>query len=148
MRGTQKSGRWMASLARQAGLDRSPLRRGSDRVEAWIRIALVLAFLIAAPLAGGGAAHWAEAVAPSAAHARLAGEHRVTATLLHDVPNSSDYLAPVSLGWVKARWGISENNRKARFYELTDSGRARIPQERAEWGRTVALMERFLRTEG
>ena len=51
-------------------------------------------------------------------------------------------------GWVKARWGISENNRKARFYELTDSGRARIPQERAEWGRTVALMERFLRTEG
>jgi PadR family transcriptional regulator, regulatory protein PadR len=50
-------------------------------------------------------------------------------------------------GWVRARWGVSENNRKARFYELTHSGRAHIPQERAEWGRTVALMERFLRTE-
>src|SRR5215469_5760464 len=37
-------------------------------------------------------------------------------------------------GWVRARWGVSENNRKARFYELTHSGRAHIPQERAEWG--------------
>ena len=49
-------------------------------------------------------------------------------------------------GWVKARWGTSENNRRARFYELTDSGRERIHQERNDWGRTVALMERFLRT--
>ena len=84
----------MSSLARRLGLDRSPLRRGTDRVEAWIRIALVLVFVIGAPLAGWGAARWAESVAPSAAHAQLAGEHRVTATLLHNVPNNSDYLAP------------------------------------------------------
>ncbi len=49
-------------------------------------------------------------------------------------------------GWVKARWGTSENNRKARFYELTDSGRHRIHEERDGWERTVALMELFLRT--
>ena len=49
-------------------------------------------------------------------------------------------------GWVKAKWGISENHRRARFYQLTDSGRRRIHQERDDWGRTVALMERFLRT--
>jgi transcriptional regulator len=47
-------------------------------------------------------------------------------------------------GWIKARWGASENNRKARFYELTGAGRKRIQQERADWSRTVALMERFL----
>src|ERR1051325_400850 len=42
--------------------------------------------------------------------------------------------------WVKAKWGISENNRRARFYELTASGRQRIHQERDDWGRTVAIM--------
>jgi PadR family transcriptional regulator PadR len=49
-------------------------------------------------------------------------------------------------GWVKARWGTSENNRRARFYELTNAGRRRIHEERSGWERTVALMERFLRT--
>ena len=49
-------------------------------------------------------------------------------------------------GWIKAKWGISDNNRRARFYELTSAGRARIRQERTDWDRTVALMERFLRT--
>jgi PadR family transcriptional regulator PadR len=49
-------------------------------------------------------------------------------------------------GWIKAKWGTSDNNRRARFYELTSAGRARIRQERTDWDRTVALMERFLRT--
>ena len=47
-------------------------------------------------------------------------------------------------GWVRATWGTSENNRRARFYELTDSGRHRIHEEREGWDRTVALMELFL----
>jgi hypothetical protein len=114
----------MASLARRIGLDRSPLRRGTDRVEAWIRIALVLAFVIAAPLAGWGAARWAESVAPSAAHAQLAGEHRVTATLLHNVPDSSDYLAPVSLGWVKARWIVPSGSVRTGYIEAPSGSRA------------------------
>ncbi|HOK44934.1 MAG TPA: PadR family transcriptional regulator [Bryobacteraceae bacterium] len=49
-------------------------------------------------------------------------------------------------GLIRAKWGISENNRRAKFYELTRSGRKRIQQEREYWDRTVALMERFLRT--
>jgi PadR family transcriptional regulator, regulatory protein PadR len=49
-------------------------------------------------------------------------------------------------GWIKAKWGTSDNNRRARFYELTSAGRTRILQERTDWDRTVALMERFLRT--
>jgi hypothetical protein len=114
----------MASLARRLGLHRSPLRRGTDRVEAWVRIALVLVFVIGAPLAGWGAARWAESVAPSAAHAQLAGEHRATATLLHNVPDSSDYLAPVSLGWVKARWPVPGGSVQTGYIEAPSGSRA------------------------
>jgi transcriptional regulator len=48
-------------------------------------------------------------------------------------------------GWLRSRWGISENNRRARFYELTRAGRRQIDQEQADWARTVAVMSRFLR---
>src|SRR4029077_5813156 len=46
-------------------------------------------------------------------------------------------------GWIKSRWGISDNNRKAKFYELTARGRRQIAEESASWQRTVALMQRF-----
>jgi PadR family transcriptional regulator, regulatory protein PadR len=48
-------------------------------------------------------------------------------------------------GWIKSRWGTSDNNRKARFYELTPRGRRQVTEETASWERTVSLMERFLR---
>ncbi len=48
-------------------------------------------------------------------------------------------------GWIRSRWGISDNNRKAKFYELTARGRKRISQEAEHWDRTVSLMDRFLR---
>jgi len=51
-------------------------------------------------------------------------------------------------GWVQSRWGVSESNRKAKFYELTRAGRRQIERESEEWARTVALMERFLRAAG
>ncbi len=47
-------------------------------------------------------------------------------------------------GWVTANWGTSENNRKAKFYELSRAGKKQIARERAEWERTVSLMDRFL----
>ncbi len=47
-------------------------------------------------------------------------------------------------GWIKSRWGVSDNNRKAKFYELTARGRRQIAEESASWERTVALMQRFL----
>jgi PadR family transcriptional regulator, regulatory protein PadR len=49
-------------------------------------------------------------------------------------------------GWIRARWGTSDNNRRARFYELTGAGRRRIAVEEEDWDRTVALMQRFLRS--
>ena len=40
-------------------------------------------------------------------------------------------------GWLKAEWGTSENNRKARFYRLTDEGRKQLTQEAGEFNRLV-----------
>jgi PadR family transcriptional regulator, regulatory protein PadR len=48
-------------------------------------------------------------------------------------------------GWIKSRWGVSENNRKAKFYEITHAGRRQVERESEEWARTVALMARFVR---
>lgn len=36
-------------------------------------------------------------------------------------------------GWLSASWGLSENNRRAKFYEVTDKGRERLARERQEW---------------
>ena len=51
-------------------------------------------------------------------------------------------------GWIKSRWGTSDNNRKAKFYELTARGRRQIAEEAASWARTVSLMQRFLPEPG
>src|SRR3954454_4999500 len=43
-------------------------------------------------------------------------------------------------GWLAAEWGVSENNRKARFYKLTPAGRKQLNQEAAEFNRLVAAI--------
>jgi len=48
-------------------------------------------------------------------------------------------------GWVRSAWGASDNNRKAKFYEITRAGRKQVTQESDEWARTVAIMARFER---
>ena len=47
-------------------------------------------------------------------------------------------------GWVKAEWGTSENNRRARFYTLTAAGRRQLAAERAEFDRMVGAIQRVL----
>ena len=49
-------------------------------------------------------------------------------------------------GWVVADWGMSENNRRARFYRLTAAGKRRLQQERADWDRLSAAIALVLRT--
>jgi PadR family transcriptional regulator PadR len=46
--------------------------------------------------------------------------------------------------WIRSEWGLSETNRRARFYSLTQIGRKQIAQEEENWSRTVATMARFL----
>jgi PadR family transcriptional regulator, regulatory protein PadR len=47
-------------------------------------------------------------------------------------------------GWVKSSWGTSENNRKAKFYELTAAGRKQLVAERERWQQVVAAIGRIL----
>src|SRR5919206_4997165 len=47
-------------------------------------------------------------------------------------------------GWVKAEWGTSENNRRARYYTLTAAGRKQLSAERAEFDRMVGAIQRVL----
>ena len=49
-------------------------------------------------------------------------------------------------GWVVAEWGASENNRRARYYTLTASGRKRLAAERADFDRMIAAIQKVLQT--
>jgi len=49
-------------------------------------------------------------------------------------------------GWIAAEWGMSETNRRARFYTLTASGKRRLEQERADWDRLSAAISLVMRT--
>jgi DNA-binding PadR family transcriptional regulator len=46
-------------------------------------------------------------------------------------------------GAITSEWGMSENNRRARFYRLTRSGRKQLQEETKEWEQTAAVIERF-----
>jgi PadR family transcriptional regulator PadR len=50
-------------------------------------------------------------------------------------------------GWISADWGTSDNNRKARFYTLTKSGRKQLVAETRQWRRLAAAIGRILGTE-
>jgi PadR family transcriptional regulator, regulatory protein PadR len=47
-------------------------------------------------------------------------------------------------GWISAKWGTSSNNRKARFYSLTATGRKQLVKETAKWKRLAAAIGRVL----
>ena len=49
--------------------------------------------------------------------------------------------------WIKAKWGVSDNNRKARFYELTAAGRRQLLQETSKWRRLVTAIGSVLGPE-
>jgi PadR family transcriptional regulator len=46
--------------------------------------------------------------------------------------------------WIRAKWGVSENNRKARFYSLTAKGRDQLVEKISEWQRLTRAMELIL----
>jgi PadR family transcriptional regulator, regulatory protein PadR len=50
-------------------------------------------------------------------------------------------------GWISAEWGTSENNRKARFYSITKSGRKQLQTETQNWHRVASVIGRVLRIE-
>lgn len=50
-------------------------------------------------------------------------------------------------GWVRAKWGVSENNRRARFYSITPAGRKQLAAETREWAEASSVLAAFLRPE-
>src|SRR5438034_9999504 len=50
-------------------------------------------------------------------------------------------------GFVASEWGVSDNNRKAKYYRLTRAGRKQVEKETREWERTTAILARFLQPE-
>jgi len=93
---------------------------------------LILRTLVAGPLHGYG----------------IADRLKVISQNVLQVGESSLYPALQRLllnGWVKAEWGASENNRRARYYTLTAAGRKQLESERAEFQRLVGAIQRVLK---
>jgi len=47
-------------------------------------------------------------------------------------------------GFIASEWGVSDNNRKAKYYKLTRAGHKQLEREAREWAQTTAILERFL----
>jgi hypothetical protein len=84
--------RGLTRLARALGLDRNPLRRATDRAEAWIRVGLLGIFLIAGPMAALGAGHWAYHAGITMARVPATPTHRVKPAALRQAPTITDLL--------------------------------------------------------
>lgn len=50
-------------------------------------------------------------------------------------------------GYVVSEWGVSDNNRRAKYYKLTRAGRKQVEKEAREWEKTTAILARFLSPE-
>ena len=50
-------------------------------------------------------------------------------------------------GYITSEWGVSENNRRARYYHLTRAGKKQVERETREWNETTAIVARFLNPE-
>jgi PadR family transcriptional regulator, regulatory protein PadR len=48
-------------------------------------------------------------------------------------------------GWITSKWGVSENNRRAKFYSLTRAGRQQLEQEAESWDRMSTMINRVLK---
>jgi PadR family transcriptional regulator, regulatory protein PadR len=51
-------------------------------------------------------------------------------------------------GFIDSEWGVSDNNRKAKFYRLTRAGRKQVQRETQEWTQTQAILAKFLAVRG
>jgi hypothetical protein len=96
----------LARLARWLGFDHNPLRRGTDRVEAALRLVVIILLVVAVPAAAVAAGRWADHQALHRAQAQQAADHLVTAVLLQDATTTGtpDPYTSVQTTWVRARW--------------------------------------------
>ena len=105
-RANRRADRGLARLVRWLGFDRNPLRRGTDRVEAVLRLVVIIVLVAVIPAAAVAAGRWADHQALRHAQAEQATDHLVTAVLLQNAPapGSPDPYTSVPTTWVLARW--------------------------------------------
>jgi hypothetical protein len=98
--------RRLVRMVRWFGFDHNPLRRGTDRIEAALRLVLVIALVVAVPAGAVAVGRWADHRALRLAQAEQVGDHLVTAVLLQNAPASGppDPYTSVQITWVLARW--------------------------------------------
>ena len=96
----------LARWARWLGFDRNPLRRGSDRIEAAVRLVLIVLLVVGVPIAAVAAGLQADHMAQRQAQAQRATDHQITAVLLKDAPTTGtpNPYTSVQTAWVPARW--------------------------------------------
>jgi PadR family transcriptional regulator len=92
---------------------------------------LVLRALTSAPRHGYAVAAWIR----QTTHDRLQIEEGALYTALHRMEKR---------GWLEAEWGVSENNRRAKYYGLTAKGRAQLRQKTARWSQYAAAVFQVL----
>ena len=99
------SGR-LTRCARWLGLDRNPLRRTTDRIEAAIRLAMIILLVGAVPMAAVAVGQRADQLAIRHAHAQQVGDHLVNAVLVRQAPATGipDPYTSIQYTWVLARW--------------------------------------------
>lgn len=52
------------------------------------------------------------------------------------------------MGWITSKWGVSDNNRRARFYSITRAGKKQLAAEAANWERISGVVARFMKPTG
>jgi PadR family transcriptional regulator PadR len=91
-----------------------------------------------------------KALAPGAKHGYAIVEHlRLASSDVLQIGESALYPALQRMllnGWVKAEWGLSENNRRARYYTLTALGRKQLAAEQLQFDRMVSAIQQVLHT--
>ncbi len=92
---------------------------------------LILKTLVRGPVHGYGIAQHLKTVSEEVLHV---GESSLYPALQRLLLN----------GWVKAEWGASENNRRARYYTLTAAGKKQLAAERAEFQRMIGAIQKVL----
>ncbi len=96
---------------------------------------LVLKALSWGPMHGLGVLRWLE----STTHERLQVEEGALYPALHRMERK---------GWLAAEWGISDHNRKAKFYRLTPDGRRQLAAEQSMWSHYTQAVHLVLTAEG
>ena len=96
----------LARLVRWLGFDRNPLRRGTDRIEAALRLVMMIMLVTAVPAAAVLVGQQADHMALNQAHAQQAADHLVNAVLVQQAPatGSPDPYTSVQTAWALARW--------------------------------------------